>query len=228
LLGHLREEGFMGYYLAAFMFKTPLAIVLMLILTGVHYLRGFRWQKFLDDEWFLLAPVLIFSIYFNFFYKTQIGIRYYLVVYPFLLVFTSSLLVNWRRFTTVQWGGVFALSLYLLISSLSYYPHYIPYFNELVSDRRMAYKILADSNLDWGQANHYLRRYWEEHPEIIIEPDGPTAGKIVVSANDVVGITAKPPTYAWLRDNFEPVDTIAYAILVYDLTEGQIQAISNP
>ena len=43
------------------------------------------------------------------------------------------------------------LVLYLVVSVLSYYPHFIPYFNELVWDRTKAYRILVDSNLGWSQ-----------------------------------------------------------------------------
>ena len=47
----------------------------------------------------------------------------------------------------------------------------------------MAYKILADSNLDWGQNWHYLQRYLRAHPEAKIEPGRPVDGRIVVGAN---------------------------------------------
>jgi hypothetical protein len=228
LLGQLSETGFKGYYLVAFLFKVPIAIQIILLLAGVAYIRKFKWRKFLDDEWFLLAPVLFFAIYFNFFYQAQIGIRYYLVIFPFLLIFASSLLAGWRKFNTLQWVGLASLAVYLVISTFSYYPHFIPYFNELVLDRRMAYKILADSNLDWGQARHYLEEYQVDHPDLIPAPDSPTAGRIVVSVNDLVGITAKPGTYAWLRENFKPVDTIAGALLVYDISENQVRELESP
>jgi hypothetical protein len=40
---------------------------------------------------------------------------------------------------------------------------------------------------------------------------------VVVGANNLVGITAKPHRFAWLRENFDPVGTVAYAYLVYEI-----------
>jgi hypothetical protein len=217
LLGQLSETGFKGYYLVAYLFKSPIAIQILLIAAVITFLKRFHWSRFLDHEWFLLAPVLFFGLYFNLFFRTQIGIRFYLVIFPFLLIFTGSLLVGWRTFKAIQWTGVAALSAYLVLSVASYYPHTLSYFNELVLDRTKAYKILADSNLDWGQANHYFEQYRKEHPDIIPQPDKPTSGRIVVSVNNLVGITAKPETYAWLRENYDPVGTVGYALLVYEV-----------
>jgi hypothetical protein len=35
----------------------------------------------------------------------------------------------------------------------------IPYMNEWVRDRRLSYKILADSNLDWGQDSDVVEEF---------------------------------------------------------------------
>jgi len=87
----------------------------------------------------------------------------------------------------------------------------------------MAYKYLADSNIDWEQSKLYLKEYQEAHPEAIISPQYKiTSGLIVVNANDLVGVTQKPEMYQWLRENFEPVDTVAYSYLIYDITPKQI------
>jgi hypothetical protein len=224
LLGHLNESGFPGYYLVAWLFKVPIAIQAAFLLAFIFYFRR-KDRRFLEDELFLLGPVLFFTIYFNFFYRAQIGIRFFLVVFPFVHLFSANLLAGWKNFRPRSWVAVSALLACLIVSVLSYYPHYIPYFNELVPDRRMAYKILADSNLDWGQADWYVAQYKAAHPDAILDPPEPTAGLVVVSANNVVGITAKPNTYQWLRANFTPVDTVAYAYLVYDISPEALERI---
>ncbi len=226
LLGHLNELGFPGYYLAASLFKVPLAIQAAFLLALIVYFRR-KERHFMENELFLLGPALFFTLYFNFFYRAQIGIRYFLVVFPFIDVFSANLLAGWRSLITRHWAAVGALVAYLVVSVLSYYPHYIPYFNELVPDRRMAYKILADSNLDWGQAGWYVAQYKAAHPEAVLDPPEPTAGLVVVSANNVVGITTKPETYQWLRENFTPIDTVAYAYLVYDISPEELAKILN-
>jgi hypothetical protein len=82
LLGHLSEDGFPGYYFVASLFKVPLAIQAAAGLAALLDLAPARVRRFWQDEWFLIAPILFFSLYFNFFYKAQIGIRYLLVVFP--------------------------------------------------------------------------------------------------------------------------------------------------
>ena len=113
------------------------------------------------------------------------------------------------------------------MSVLSYFPHYLSYFNELVPDRRMAYKVLADSNLSWGQDIEYLRDYVREHPDVVVRPRQPMAGRLVVDVNRLTGVFQRR-RLAWLRDNFEPVDRIAGSYLVFDVTPDALEkALAN-
>jgi len=229
LLGRLRVgQGFAGYYFVASALKIPIATQLILILACAAYITGKQRRKFLlQNEIFLLVPVLFFIIYFNFFYNAQIGIRYYLVIIPLLYVFAGSLFSSWQEFSRVQKSAVFALAVYLVASVLSYYPFYISYFNEFVWDRKYAYKYLVDSNLDWGQGQYYLQDYTASHPGAVYEPKQAVSGLIIVSPNDLVGST--PPDnldrYKWLRENFQPIETIAYEYLVYDVSPQALQKI---
>ena len=80
------------------------------------------------------------------------------------------------------------LLLYLIVSVLSYYPHFIPYFNELVWDRTNAYRIMADANLGWSQNHWYVPRYLRRHPDALLEPVEPQAGTILLSVNKYAGL----------------------------------------
>jgi hypothetical protein len=228
LMGQIHPvKGFAGYYMVASLLKVPIATQIVVWASLVFYFRDKkRRQNIWKDEIFLLLPVLFYSIYFNFFYNAQLGIRFYLIVFPLLYVFTGNLFMNWKEFSSRQKMSVYALGAYLLISVLSYFPHYIPYFNEFIWDRKTAYKYLADSNIDWEQSKQYLREYQKVHPEAIVSPQYKImSGLIVVNANDLVGVTVKPEMYQWLRENFEPIDTIAYSYLVYEITPDQINRL---
>jgi len=220
-------EGFKGYYFVASLFKAPIATQLILLAALVVYFRDrSRRNRFWQDEVFLLLPVLFFTIYFNFFYNTQIGIRFYLIVFPLLYVFAGNLFQNHKLFNKLQWSASFLFALYLAVSVFSYYPHYMAYFNELVLDRKTAYKILADSNLDWGQSRDELEKYLKGHPNVVYSPEGIQAGQLVVSVNDLVGVSAPgPQRYAWLRENFEPAGTVAYSYLIYNISQSDIDRL---
>jgi len=220
LLGKVREAGsFPGYFIITSLLKVPIASQLVLVGAFVVYLlNNKRRSRFWRDEVFLLLPVLFFFIYFNFFFNTQIGIRFYLVIFPLLYVFAGQLFQNWHGFSARQKTGVYALAGYLVLSVLSYYPHYLAYFNEIVYDRRFSYKFLADSNLDWEQGQYYLQDYLASHPDARFEPKKVDYGHLVISVNSLVGVTGDVAQYQYLREYFEPVDTIAYSYLVYKIT----------
>ncbi len=60
-------------------------------------------------------------------------------------------------------AAVAALLVALLAETLYRYPHYLAYFNGLVTPRH-AYRHLVDSSLDWGQDLPGLKRYLDAHP----------------------------------------------------------------
>ena len=226
LLGELRSgEGFAGYYFYALLYKLPLATQLVLLAAFVAYIVRWRRFDFLKNEAVLVVPLLFFTIYFNFFYRAQIGLRYFLVVMPLLYVLCGSLLAHMRALTKPMTAALAASMSALVLSVLSYFPHFLPYFNELVWDRTQAYKILADSNIDWGQNGWYLQQYLLTYPSAIVDPAAPTAGTILVHVNKLTGATEDPETFRWLRDHFTPVDHVAYAIVVYNVSTSDLERL---
>jgi hypothetical protein len=179
----------------------------------------------LAGEWVLLCPLLFFTVYFNFFYRAQIGLRFFLVVFPLLCVLSGRLVRHWTAVPRAARLALAGAGLYLAASVGSYFPHYLAYFNELVGNRRLAYRLLADSNLDWGQHLWYQERYMAAHPGAIIEPDRPTAGTIIVGTNSLTGVAGDPERFRWLRDHFTPVDDIAYSTLVYRVTQADLDRL---
>jgi 4-amino-4-deoxy-L-arabinose transferase-like glycosyltransferase len=226
LLGELRKgQGFVGYFLYASLFKVPIVTLLVwLAALGTRLARrgplALRRQ-----EWVLLCPILFFTLYFNVFYRAQIGLRHFLVVFPLLHVLSGRLLALASPLTRPARVAIGASAAYLVISVLSYSPHFLPYFNELVPNRLLAYRVLADSNLDWRQHRWYQDRYLEAHPEAIVEPERPTAGTIIVGANALTGVAGDPERFRWLREHFTPVDHIAYSTLVYHVTAADLDRL---
>lgn len=225
IFGELRNpDCFTGYYFWAYLYKVPIAIQIIFLLSIFLYIKNRREYIFRKNEIFIWTPIVLSSIYLNFFPSIQSGIRYALPLFPLVLICSGNLVKNWKFFTLWSRIGVAALAAYLVISVLSYFPHYLSYFNELVWDRKMAYKILADSNLEWGQNRNHLKKYLADHPEAIFYPHHPISGRIVLRANDLVGIF-RPEELRWLRENFEPVDHVAYTYLVYDVTPEALQEV---
>jgi len=224
LFGEIRHEPFVGYFALAYLFKSPLAAQLALGLAVVGLIGSRRKACFLDREVFLVGPLTVLTLYFNLFAHHQIGIRYFLVAFPFIIVFSGRIATNWELLPRWRRYGLVALVLYLGASVLSYFPHYHSYFNELVPDRTQAYRILADSNIDWGQSHWYVEQFIREHPGATFQPSQPTSGLVLVGVNQFVGI-ATGPSWDWLKQCCEPVGTVAYSVLVFDVKPDQIGTI---
>jgi hypothetical protein len=224
LLGQLSEgKGFPGYYFVAFLLKEPIATQIMIVSALIAYFLHKKYARFRQNELFLFIPAAFFILYFNFFYNAQIGIRFYLVISPLLYIFAGSFFEGWPKFSLQQKVALFALFGYLLVSTVSYYPYFLTYFNEVVWDRKTAYRYLADSNIDWEQGKLYLQDYLTAHPQADYTPLRKKPGLIVVGVNDLVGVTGLPGQYDWLRENFEPVDSIANEYLVYRVSPQEFE-----
>ena len=218
LLGKVSQYGHWYYFLVAFILKTPLSIIALLVLAIWMTIKS-RQSPATSDETSLLVTAGIIFLFFSFCTTAQIGIRYILPMYPFLYVFLGKIVA--KETTRLKSRMVVILSVYLVVSSLSYYPHYISYFNELCWNRTKLYKYLADSNLDWGQNNYYLADYVMLHHDenIHVNPTQPISGKIIVDANKLVGIDSEGDPYKWLRDGYEPVGNIAYTWIYYEIPD---------
>jgi Dolichyl-phosphate-mannose-protein mannosyltransferase len=211
-------RGFPGYYFYAGFFKIPIATQVIFLGALLSYFlqrRSPGARLLRREEIFLLVPILVYWVYFNFFFNAQIGIRHVLPVFSLATVFCGRFLAS-PKSRLQQYAGVI-LPAWVAASMFSYFPHFIPYFNEFVTDRRFAYRHLADSNLDWWGNQWYLEQYIRRHRNAILDPRKPHAGRIIVLVNGLVGVNRDPEEYRWLREHFSPVDHVAYSFLVYDV-----------
>ena len=70
-------------------------------------------------------------------------VRYVLPAIPFLAIVAAA---------GVRKKILVLFLLWQIVGTIWQYPHFISYANELVGPRDKRYEVLADSNLDWGQA----------------------------------------------------------------------------
>jgi 4-amino-4-deoxy-L-arabinose transferase-like glycosyltransferase len=218
LLGELSPQGWWYYFFVAFALKTPLPTIVLIVAAVALSPRWLRREP-LEESALLLVPAVTVA-FFSFACTAQLGIRYLLPALPFLFVAAGKLAAYTpRRYALAYRVGLVALVLGAAASSLSFHPHYVSYFNELIGDRKTMYRYLADSNVDWGQSQPYLVRYLNAaHPlPVAVNPESPVTGRVVVNVNRLVGVDVPREKYAWLRDRFEPVGHVAYSWLVYDV-----------
>jgi hypothetical protein len=158
LLGELSDTGFPHYFLVTFLLKTP---VPLLLLAAAALARGPRLSR--RDAFFLWMPVLVYAA-FTLARGLQIGHRHLLPVYPFLFVAAgeaASRLGSWRR--PVGLVAAALLGAWYAGGTLRNHPHHLAYFNELAGGPENAWRVLVDSNLDWGQDLKRLAAWMREN-----------------------------------------------------------------
>jgi len=156
VLGKLYPAGRWFYFPVAFVIKTSLALMALLVLLiwakDARRIENRRAVLFMG-----LPPLIYFALAIN--SKMQIGIRHILPIYPFLIVLAGfgawSLARRSRRWTYV----VSIVLIFGSISSLRAFPSYLPYSNELWGGLSNTHKFLSDSNVGWSSGLNAVRNY---------------------------------------------------------------------
>lgn len=169
LLGQFSADGWWTYFPVAFLLKTPVPSMLLLI--GALLIYGRSWSRRRKERTelsqakhhlyllFLLLPACLYFLI-SLSSSINIGYRYLLPVLPFLYLFSAGLTVSARyRWGTWMTGAAAA---FLIITSLRIWPDYIPYFNLLAGGTGNGWRLLSDSNVDWGQDLPALAEWQQE------------------------------------------------------------------
>jgi hypothetical protein len=207
--------------------------------------------------WIIEKPALTAALWFIALYWAQtiqsnlnIGVRHILPTFPFVFLLVGRGLAAWLgvprpSLSILKYAFAAILLLWMAGAASAAFPHYLPYFNELVGTDN-GYRLVVDSNYDWGQDLKRLARFVQERNverikvyyfggspveyylggryEFWDPARGPATGWIAVSATLLEGGRGKPapgfndPTgyFNWL-DNYEPVARAGKSILIYHI-----------
>jgi hypothetical protein len=92
----------------------------------------------------------------------NVGVRYLLPLLPFVAIFASRIVHGKLQSGLVRPVIVGALAAAHILLVMAAYPYYVAYFNFLAGGSENGYKLLADSNVDWGQDLPGLAAYLRE------------------------------------------------------------------
>jgi 4-amino-4-deoxy-L-arabinose transferase-like glycosyltransferase len=147
LFGKMYPHGRWFYFPAAFLIKSTIGFLLLLLL--VPFSRAL-WRSDVHREVLFLAipPLIFFGAAMT--SKLDIGLRHVMPAIPFLVVLAAAGAVSLARQSR---GWAWAVSVLLALhvaSSLHAFPNYLPYSNEFFGGPSRTYRVLADSNAGWG------------------------------------------------------------------------------
>jgi hypothetical protein len=159
VFGHLYPHAVWYYFPVAFAIKSTLGFI-SLLLVAVLLMQDWAGELYRKAAYLLIPPMLFMGT--ALFAGTNMGIRHVLPIYPFfILAAAAGALALARRYR----AGAFvvaALMIFHIVSSSRTVPDYLAYSNELFGGTAATYRVLSDSNVDWGQglreAGDYLAR----------------------------------------------------------------------
>jgi len=168
LLGQISPRGWWYYFPVAFAVKTPLPTLILLggaiagWIVSVYRLGKQGNSGKLGKVWSALVLMLLPVLYFGISMQTllNIGYRHLLPILPFLFIWISALRLPvsdfrpptfLRHLVTSSAGACLLIFAWYALGAAAVFPYHLAYFNEIAGGPDNGYKILADSNLDWGQ-----------------------------------------------------------------------------
>jgi hypothetical protein len=214
------------YYIVVMLVKIPIPILIFTIFGSICILIKHYRNKHL---FFFLVPPIIIFICFSFFTDRQLGIRYILPIFPYIIIATAygiNVLNNYKYKFAKYASYLFIL--WIIFESFSVYPNYLTYFNQFVGGSKNGYKYFADSNLDWGQDLPSVKKWLkkENNPKIYFFYFGPVSPElynieqsnnpeyILISASSLYTLKSNNSLFKYLFKS-QPEYIINNSILVY-------------
>ena len=186
-MGQVSGNAFRAYFPTVFAIKEPLPnlffMLLALIIASVTAGKSFwKWLKTNSREKVhsamlfvrhnivgiaLLTFVFLYS-YVSITGNLNIGFRHLFPILPFIYILVAKTIFGLMKKINDQkkmilGGTVIAASLFLIAGTISAYPAYMSYFNELVGGPKKGYLLVTDSNADWGQDIKRLKAWIERY-----------------------------------------------------------------
>lgn len=242
---------------------------------GISFFAVSRWKEklffWIKNNFFEFSAIFFIIFYWAYSVRSplNIGVRHILPTFPFIYILMARGLDSWLKShefsapenwlswfkniyelyikTIPRYFLILLLIFWLMAGTITSFPNFIAYYNELAGGARSGYKIAVDSNYDWGQdlkrlkdfieeknisriALDYFgggnpRYYLGEHYEPWYSAKGPYHGWFAVSATfregafgkTKKGFVRRPEDSYEWLKPFTPVAQIGYSIFVYNL-----------
>ncbi len=175
LLGKVYATGQWFYFPLVFLMKSTLGFLLLL---GAFPFVAKRLGLRRELSFLIVPPIVFFGI--SMLSGMNLGIRHILPIVPFLILLaaaTASSLASRSKLAACVIGMVMLAH---AASSLHAYPNYLTYSNEVVGGPSKTYRVMTDSNIDWGQglkqvatylAKHYIADCWFAYRLPLVDPN---------------------------------------------------------
>ena len=242
---HYTSEAKGVFYFLIFFLKTPLSMLLLLVLAVFFARKYYIHDGLRFDVFFLILPLFLYPLQFLL-TKVYGGILYLLPLYPFLFVLLGNV-INYTQMKRkwFKWSVILLTATYIVVSLLSF-PFYLSFFNSIAGGTENGYNVsLLD--FDYYQDLYRFEQYLNENniSEIkvnfayysstlkyqdynyrFINGSEPQTGFIGVNAGALIGVKERNANdFAWLRQ-LTPTARVG-TFFIYNVTEEDLVNIQD-
>jgi len=156
-LGMISLYGISGYYFPVlFLLKTPLAELLFFFLSLYFFYKNIKRDKYILFPLFFIFFIVLFS-------DISLVNRYILPVYPLVIIYAGQI-INLKIINKkLRYVLIAFILIWFIGGTVSSYPYFISYANEIAGGSKTGYEYFVDSNYDWGQGLIALKKYQDKN-----------------------------------------------------------------
>ena len=160
IFGQVHAHGVWYYFPAAFLIKSTIPFMLLLLLAvfaiAAGRLRGRQRLLFL-----IIPPAVYLSVAMA--TGLDIGVRHILPTYPFFAVLAGGAAVCLARMHRAWAVAISLLVCWHVVTTVRSFPNPIAYSNEFWGGPSQTWRYLTDSNVDWGQQLQSVKAYLDRN-----------------------------------------------------------------
>ncbi|HLN19436.1 MAG TPA: hypothetical protein VK255_04690, partial [Patescibacteria group bacterium] len=180
-MGQVSGKAFPAYFPTVFTLKEPIvslflmltALILAIFGTLKIWARNFHFSylaTYIRENIISLSlfGFVVLYAYVSITGNLNIGFRHLFPILPFAFILTAKSIFGhinkMEKPGSFTWGIFITLLLVILIAqTVSAYPYYMSYFNQIAGGPKNGYKYVTDSNADWGQDLKRLKVWLEKY-----------------------------------------------------------------
>ena len=148
-----------------------------------------------------------------------------MIIFPLLFILSGKIIApllegrkRWILYILLAWQA---------LSVAFYFPHFLPYTNEFIINKKVVYRQIVDTKVCYREGKKFLNKYLAKHPEAIHMPEKPVAGKVILEINEMLNLNiATVHKYDWAK-KLTPVDHINSQYLVFDIDSTTLNSLKH-
>lgn len=223
LLGRQHPGGVWFYFAVLWLLKTPL-LALAAQLAGLALTARRGLLRASPSLRFVALNLAWQLAYFSLLFRAQVGYRFALMCVPLAWMLAAGGLATLAPRRGMRLVGA-AVLVTAVLENASYLGNPLSFTNAAVWPKSTAFRLMADSNLDWGQNRDKIDG-WLTRDEIEparLDPPQALPGTNLLSVNVLTGVKGSFERHRWLRENVSPTRHLGHTHVWFELGPSEYE-----